>query len=742
MDLDGIWRALEATEDLRRVFPDPDLSDADWEDLPVPGHWQSSPDFAGSNGPVLYRRRFETSTPPDADRRLWLQLDGVFYDGDVWLDRSYLGDTQGYFFPHTFEVTEAWRQRRDHLLAIEVACTPPSDRRAKRNLTGVFEHWDCFDRDWNPGGLWRGAHLEETGPVRLHRVRAVCAEASAERATLDIEVVLDASRACTATIETSLSQPASSQDGVQTTNQRTLASGLNQVAWRLSIDRPDLWWPASLGNQPLYDLTIRAQVDDQTSDTRQIRTGLRQVRMTNFITTVNGERLYLKGANQGPTRRALGEASAAEMERDVVLAREAGLDLLRIHGHVSRPELYEAADRHGLLLWQDLPLQWGYSGVRRQAVRQAVEAVDLLGHHPSIAIWCGHNEPLAVDVDPSVYAVAGPAGPAANEPAPRKLAAKQKSPAGRRLPVRALTRLAAGQVLPTWNKTALDRSIRRALEKADRSRPVVSHSGILPHPAWGTDSHLYWGWYQGDERDFPSVLARFPVLARFVSEFGAQAVPESADFCQPERWPALDWEHLARAHALQRLVFDRYVPPADYQTFEAWQKATQAYQATLIRFHVETLRRLKYRPGGGFCLFCFGDGQPAVTWSVLDHQRIPKAGFEALAAACAPVIAVADRPAVSYQPGETLNLNLHVVSDLRTPIPGARLRAELSWPGGQQTWLFEGDIPADDCVKVGTVRTTLPDNAGDGRLDLDLELQWTDRKARNRYDSDVRRIGP
>src|ERR1700716_2200107 len=125
MDLDGIWRALEATEDLRRVFPDPDLSDDDWGSLPVPGHWQSSPDFAHSNGPVLYRRRFETNAPATADRRLWLQLDGVFYDGDVWLDRSYLGDTQGYFFPHTFEVTEAWQQRRDHLLAIEVACTPP-----------------------------------------------------------------------------------------------------------------------------------------------------------------------------------------------------------------------------------------------------------------------------------------------------------------------------------------------------------------------------------------------------------------------------------------------------------------------------------------------------------------------------------------------------------------------------------------------------------------------------------------
>ena len=34
-------------------------------------------------------------------------LDGVFYTSDVWLDGTYLGDTEGYFFPHAFEVTDA-----------------------------------------------------------------------------------------------------------------------------------------------------------------------------------------------------------------------------------------------------------------------------------------------------------------------------------------------------------------------------------------------------------------------------------------------------------------------------------------------------------------------------------------------------------------------------------------------------------------------------------------------------------
>ena len=39
------------------------------------------------------------------------------------------------------------------------------------------------------------------------------------------------------------------------------------------------------------------------------------------------------------------------------------------------------------------------------------------------------------------------------------------------------------------------------------------------------------------------------------------------------------------------------------------QENNKAYQAELIKHHVETLRRLKFRPTGGFALFSFADGQ-------------------------------------------------------------------------------------------------------------------------------------
>jgi len=419
-----------------------------------------------------------------------------------------------------------------------------------------------------------------------------------------------------------------------------------------------------------------------------------------------------------------------------VLAKEAGLDLLRVHAHVARPELYDAADDAGLLLWQDMPLQWGYHrSIRRQARRQTRELVDVLGHHPSIVVWCGHNEPLALDVTPGAMA----------DPSQRN---------------RLVARFAAAQMLPTWNKTVLDRSISRVFHHNDRTRPVIAHSGVLPHLPQldGTDSHLYFGWYHGDERDLEGFLRRWPRLARFVSEFGAQAVPDDHDFLDESAWPHLDWAELSERHALQHTFFERHVPPTDHATLASWVEATQRYQATVVRRQIEVLRRLKYRPTGGFAQFCLADPAPGVTWSLLDHRRRPKLGFAALREACQPVIVVADRLPTSVAPGDHLHLEIHAVSDVRIALDDmvVTVRQSLRWadgsipealalarieqegPGSTAPNVFDerrwqGELPADACARVATLHVDVPQATVGQVLVVDLELRGVGHLVTNRY---------
>jgi beta-mannosidase len=722
IDLSGPWRAAPADDDLRRRFADPGFADDGWEQVRVPHHWRRHAAFAENDRPLLYRRHL--SIPDTHDRRWFVRFDGVFYQGDVWLDGVYLGDTEGYFVPHEFEITDQARARTEHLLAAEVACSPQRDRRSKRNLTGVFQHWDCIDPRWNPGGIWRPVTVRSTGRVRIERLRTLCVQADERRAVVEFRGVFDAATAGAVVVRTVVG-------GVEHRTSHQFVAGTNRTEWTVTIHRPRLWWPRALGTAHLSDVRVEVidaegdraaapvghGVEDTSapaSDTRTMRIGLREVAAKDWVFRINGERLHLKGANQGPARMAIGESTPEELRADLALAADTGLDLIRLHGHISHPALYDAADELGMLLWQDLPLQWGYArSVRRPAVRQAKEAIDLLGHHPSIVHWCAHNEPLSLDLD--MGEVGG---------VPRKAAAMKAA-------------YLAHQLLPTWNKDVLDRALRRAIERSDRSRPVTANSGVLPGPfSLGTDTHLYFGWYHNTERDLPAVLGALPRLARFLSEFGAQAVPMSSDFCEPGRWPDLDWERLAGVHGLQRTFFERMVPTAAHASFESWANATRAYQARLLRRHIEELRRIKYRPNGGFALFSWADARDhaAVSWSVLGHDRRAKPSLEAVADACRPVIVVADRLPEVVPPGTPLELDVHVVNDLRTDLRDATVRATLSWPGEEVRWHWTGDAPADSVVRIGSVTAVVGGCAGTGEaaeVRLDLVLDHPDAQATN-----------
>ncbi|HEX5366870.1 MAG TPA: hypothetical protein VFW63_09460 [Acidimicrobiales bacterium] len=750
------WRAAAADDVLRRSYTERDLDDTAWHPVRVPGHWRSTPAFAASDGPLLYRCRFEAPAPPPG-RRSWVTFDGLFYQGDAWLDGGYLGDTEGYFLPHSFEVTEALRAAGEHLLAVEVACPPQHGDGPRRNLTGILQGGDLGDPTGNPGGIWRPVRVHETGPVRIASLRLLCTDADPERAVLVVRAVLDSDRPRRVRLRTEVGPVDHEAD-------QPLAAGSNEVRWTVVVDRPTLWWPHVLGDAVLHDVRVAvllagdgpggpspagagspAPVADEpgaVSDERRLRTGLRSVRLRGWVASVNGERLFLKGTNLGPTRLSLGESTADELRRDVDLAADLGLDLVRVHAHVTRHEVYDRADERGVLVWQDMPLQGPFARtVRRQAVRQARALVDLLGHHPAVVLWCGHDEPgpapAGRHVPPPGSGSAGPGdGPDGERRRPRA------GEAGSRL------HRAVGQALPTWNRSVLDASIAHALHEADGSRPVVAHSGVPPHLPQldGTDQHLYVGWTAGDERRLATVARRLPRLVRFVSEFGAQAVPTGAGaaFAEPGRWPDLDWDRLERVHALQRAVLERHVPASDAGSFDDWRTATQRHQATVVRRVAEELRRLKYRPTGGFAQFLLADAAPGITWALLDHERRPKAGYEALRAACRPVIVVADRLPPTVVPGDALALDVHVVSDRRVIVEPAQVTATLAWHGGRHVWRWAGAVEADACVRVGTVQAVVPPDAAAGghEVTLDLELVLPDGETLTNRDAATVAWGP
>ena len=251
------------------------------------------------------------------------------------------------------------------------------------------------------------------------------------------------------------------------------------------------------------------------------------------------------------------------------------------------------------------------------------EAVDLLGHHPSIAIWCGHNEPMALDIRRLGRALDG---------------------AAVAWPLASLA-----QELPTWNKTVLDRSVKRALEKADGTRPGDRPLRRAPPPS-AARRHRQ----PPLLRLVPRRRARLPGVrsvrcrawSRFVSEFGAQAVPDDRRLLRAR---ALARPRLGapgpHATRCRRTMFDRHVPPADHATFDDVADARR--RRTRPPSSATTSRRCAGSSTGRPAASPSSASPtaiPAVTWSVLGHDRAAEGRLpRRCATACRPVIVVADR---------------------------------------------------------------------------------------------------
>jgi beta-mannosidase len=677
LDLSGSWRAVESSGDLHHRFVEADFRDDAWLALEVPGHWRAHPDLATSDGPVLYRRAFTTSRP-GTDRRAFLVFDGVFYDGDVWLDSTYLGATQGYFFPHAFEVTPQLHDRQEHVVAVEVGCATGGGQGTRRAVTGVYA-----DLDTNPGGIWRPVRIVETGPVRLARVRALCVDATEDRGRIVVAVTLDAGGAddgerrrepLPARLTVAVRGPDGDLLG-DASRDVPLATGENHVSLTVEVEHPPRWWPRALGDQPLCRLDVAVDVAGERSDSRTLRTAFRDVRMRRFELSVNGEPMFVRGSTLAPTRVLLASASPEELRRDVALACDANLDLVRVHGHVSRPELYDAADERGLLVWQDVPLRHRYARTARgEAVRQARELVELLGHRPSIAMWCAHDEPYGDDAR------------------------------------------AASLFLPSWNKEVLDRSVTRALRRADATRPVESHSGVPPGPfATGSDAHLVGGWHDGLLDGLAPALRAFPRLARFVGAFGAPAPPPSEALATPARWPDEQWIRDA-SHGPYAGDVGALVPGDEDVSFAAWTKAARERQAALVQLAVEDVRRVRGRPAVGFCHFLLAGGPGGVTCAIVDDDRARRPAYDALRDSCRPVL-----PMLDPRTGD-----VHVVNECAAGLDGAVVRA-VTDDGPVRVWT--GDVAGRAVSFVGRLDEPL-----DGDADVVVVLEHpTVGTVENRY---------
>ena len=164
---------------------------------------------------------------------------------------------------------------------------------------------------------------------------------------------------------------------------------------------------------------------------------------------------------------------------------------------------------------------------------------------------------------------------------------------------------------------------------------------------------------------------------------------------------------------------DRFPPDELRRRSTRGATRPSATRPSVLRQHIETLRRLKYRPTGGFTFSWLADPAPMISARVLDHERRPKLAWAAVVEACRPVIVVADPlPSTARRRASELALDVHVVNDLRAAGDRRDGAVTASWRGGRRDWAFRGDVAADSVQRVGRLELAVPAEPGDLLLGL------------------------
>lgn len=639
--LDGPWRVAHAARDdgTQAVFDAADFAapafdDSAWEAVRLP-HLR----HATFGSDTLWYRRHVRLAPLPGLRRL-LRLGGAFYQTRVWLNGLELGEHEGYFQPFGFDITDLVHPG-DNVLAVR--CRFPVEAGAfkrKTAVAGIFADWDCkpypsayfpdlpAPNQWTvPVGLWQPVTLLASGPVLIeafnvfpslpHTVWPATGPLPAlgpmpdRAASADLRLALRlrnlTAEPQTARLSVTVAPAnfASANGGATSAAGEwslTLAPGEARVVdHALVLDQPRLWLPWTHGEPCLYHARLgietSAGVVSETAQTFGVRELRAEIAPGRWDWWLNGRRIFPKGSNY-VSDFYLDRVTPEGLRRDLALARGANLDLLRVHAHIAPPELYRLCDEQGLLVMCDFPLIWTYgyglppaeaAAFRASVLEQAEAMVHLLGSHPSIALWSLHNEP-------------------------------PWTPDGGFL---------GRDIQQAGTNRDLDQASAARVRALDPSRPAIPASGEL-------DQHLYHGWYTGAWRDNRDLHPPFP------TEFGVQALPNQASpvwATVNTHWPIEPDDH-SWAHAGYQSIFwsrSGVGLPAQYASLGEYIVESQAYQAFFVRYVIDQWRRQKFNPTGGYIHFLFTDGWPAITWSVLDYYRLPKAGYQALAEASRPV---------------------------------------------------------------------------------------------------------
>ena len=434
------WRIhlVDGIADVGPVISTPGYDDSSWLKGRVPGTVLTSyveaglyPDpYFGDNqlripdgfftADFWYRAEFELPESFDG-RRVWLNLDGINWKADVYLNGDKITFIEGAFIRTRKDVTRYIKSDGPNVIAVRIVRNDNPGEVTVQHLDDPDPNGGVIGKDsptfmasigWNwmptiPGrniGIWNDVYLTSTGDVSVLDpfVRTTLSLPDTTKACLALDVDLKnrSKQPVEGVLEASF-EGRLIKVPVTLAGRETKSVHLSSADYpQLVMDNPSLWWPNGYGDQTMYGMKVSFRTGDEVSDSRDVRFGVRQysysVENDVLRLKVNGVPVLVRGGNWGMSDSML-RCDSLGYDLRVRLHKDMNLNMIRNWtGMIGDDEFYQACDRYGIMVWDDFwlanPLDGPDPTDEAMFIRCVEDKVRHFRNHPSVALWCGRNE--------------------------------------------------------------------------------------------------------------------------------------------------------------------------------------------------------------------------------------------------------------------------------------------------------------------------------------------------------------
>ncbi|MEU5260371.1 beta-mannosidase [Amycolatopsis sp. NPDC021455] len=306
--------------------------------------------------PWWYRTDFTPDIKPGQHAKL--TIPGIVGEGDVWVNGTLVATkdvVSGAFAGHTFDVSKLVKPGKN-TLAIKVY---PNNPLKMYTLDQV--DWSQIPPD-NDTGIQFPPTLQVSDALtgdNAHVVQDNAADLSSSKLTVKVDVTNDAATAQTGDVAATIAPPSGAP--IVVTRRVTIPANTKQTVTfaPVKIAKPQVWWPYSMGAQPLYTLSTAVSQNGVLSTSSKSTFGIRTVtsRLVGKSAplpegarqfTINGKDFVFRGGGFAPDLFL--RYDKADTAHQIALIKNLGLSGVRLEGHDMPQDFYDQADRAGLLV--------------------------------------------------------------------------------------------------------------------------------------------------------------------------------------------------------------------------------------------------------------------------------------------------------------------------------------------------------------------------------------------------------